>query len=158
MPARWHRITTRSIRVVSYGGLTPGDLLSLTTGGPVLAPTRWRPAADVRETAAAVVLTVELAGVGEDDIDIELYPDAVVVRGIRRAAQGGPDEVYHTLQVRRGPFYLEVPLPAPVDMDRADASLVNGMLTITLPKPARAGGEGVRTPGDAEAARRGTMP
>jgi HSP20 family molecular chaperone IbpA len=140
MPARWHRITTRSVRVVSYAGPATGDLLALSAIGPLVAPTRWRPAADLRETATSVVLTVELAGVREDDLDIELYPDAVVVSGSRTAASGRPDEVYHVLQVRRGPFRLEVPLPVFVDMDRADASLENGMLTITLAKATAAVG------------------
>ena len=138
MPARWRRVTTRSVRVLTYGGLGPGDLLSLTTG-PVVAPTAWRPAADLQETATAFVLTVELAGVRDDDVDIVLYPDAVVVSGSRRAASGEPDGWYHALQIRRGPFHLEVSLPAAVDVERADATIENGMLRITL---AKAGAQG----------------
>jgi HSP20 family molecular chaperone IbpA len=140
MPARWHRITTRSVRVVSYAGPASGDLLALSSVGPLVAPTRWRPAADLRETATSVVLTVELAGVREDDLDIELYPDAVVVSGNRAAASGRPDELYHVLQVRRGAFRLEAPLPVFVDVQRAEASLESGMLTITLAKAAPAAG------------------
>jgi HSP20 family protein len=135
MPARWRRITTRSLRVVSYGGLGPVDLLSITTSGPLVAPTTWRPAADLLETAAGIVLTVELAGVSEDDIDIALYPDAIIVSGNRRAIDGAADGFYHTLQIRRGPFHLEVPLPGPLDMERADATLENGMLRITIGRP-----------------------
>ena len=148
MPARWHRVTTRSVRVVSYGGPIPGDLLSLGAIGPVVAPTRWRPAVDVRETRASIGLTIELAGVREDDIDIELYPDAVIVRGDRPALGGEPDAVYHTLQIRRGAFRVEVPLPALVDLNRADATLENGMLRITLGKQgARPAGQSGRGTG-----------
>jgi HSP20 family protein len=135
MPARWRRVTTRSLHVVSYGGLGPGDLLSLTAGAPVLAPTTWRPAADLLETAASLVLTVELAGVHEDDIEIVLYPDAVIVSGSRQGASGDAQGLYHALQIRRGSFHLDVPLPSPVDMERADAVLEDGMLQITLAKP-----------------------
>jgi HSP20 family protein len=134
MPARWHRVTTRSIRVVSYGGPVPGDLLSMGTVGPLVAPTRWRPAVDVCETADSIGLTIELAGVSEDDVDIELYPDGVIVRGDRPPAGGEADAVFHVLQIRRGPFHLELPLPALVDLDRADATLENGLLRITLGK------------------------
>ena len=133
MPARWRRVTTRSVRVLTYSGLGPADLLSLTAG-PVVAPTTWRPAADLQETATALILTVELAGIRDEDVDILLYPDAVVVSGSRRAASGDPDGWYHALQIRRGPFHLEVPLPAMVDVERADATIESGMLRITLSK------------------------
>jgi HSP20 family protein len=141
MPARWHRVTTRSVRVLSYGGPVPGDLLSLGAIGPLVAPTTWRPAVDVSVSPVSIVLTVEVAGVREDDIDIELYPDAVIVRGDRPAAAGEPQAVYHALQIRRGRFHVEVPLPALVDPDGADATLENGMLRITLARQAPSPGE-----------------
>jgi HSP20 family molecular chaperone IbpA len=134
MPAHWRRVTSRSVRVVSYGGLAPGDLLSLVATAPLVTATTWRPAADVYETATAIVLTMELAGVREDDVSIELYPDAVSVSGERPGLDGGPDAVFHTLQIRRGSFHLEVTLPAIVDLDGADATLENGILRITLAK------------------------
>jgi HSP20 family molecular chaperone IbpA len=99
-----------------------------------------------------VILTIELAGVREDDLEIELYPDAVIVSGNRPMASGGPDEVYHALQIRRGPFHLDVPLPAVIDVDRVDASLENGMLAIKLAKLPRSAGDGVR-PGRTPAGR-----
>jgi HSP20 family protein len=142
MPARWRRVTTRSLRVVSYRGLSPGDLLSLAAAGPLVAPTTWRPAADILETPTSILLTIELAGVREDDIDIELYPDAVIVTGFRPARADEPEGVYHGLQIRRGPFRAEVPLPALVDTAGADATLDDGMLRITLAKPGtRPGGQ-----------------
>jgi HSP20 family protein len=140
MPARWRRITTRSVRVFSYGGLGPGDLLSLAAIGPLVAPTSWRPNADVCETARTIVLTIELAGVREDDIDIELYPDAVIVRGERPALGGGPDATFHSLQIRRGSFRLEVPLPTLVDLDGPEATLEAGLLRITLAKAGSSAG------------------
>jgi HSP20 family protein len=128
--------------VLSYRGLTPGDLLSLAAVGPLVAPTTWRPAADVLETPTSIVLTIELAGVREDDIEIELYPDAVIVSGSRHARADDPEGFYHSLQIRRGPFRVEVPLPAIVDTDGAEASLDAGMLRIMLAKPgSRSGGQ-----------------
>jgi HSP20 family protein len=127
--------------VVSYRGLTPGDLLSLAAAGPMVAPTTWRPAADVLETPTSIVLTIELAGVREDDIDIELYPDAAIVSGHRATRAGDPDGMYHVLQIRRGPFRVEMPLPALIDTDGAEATLEDGMLRVTLAKPrSRPGG------------------
>jgi HSP20 family protein len=138
MPVRWRRVTARSVGVVSLGGLSPGDLLALAGSSPLVAPTRWRPATDVCETPSSVIVTIELAGVREDELDIALYPDAVLVDGYRRPEAVGADAVYQTLQIWRGPFRLAVPLPATVDTDRTDVNFGGGMLQLTLAR--RSGG------------------
>jgi HSP20 family protein len=134
VPARWRRMTTRAVRVVSYAGPAPWELLSVVSTRPIVGPTAWRPAADVCETADSVVVTVELAGVVEDDLEIEAYPDALILDGFRAASGCGPEAVYHSLQIRHGSFHVELPLPAPIDPGRGDALLDNGMLRISLPK------------------------
>ena len=45
----------------------------------VIALPRWRPRADVTETAGSIVITVELAGVDPDEVEAFLYEDALVV-------------------------------------------------------------------------------
>ncbi len=134
MPARWRRVATRSVRVVSYSGSASNDLLSLAAAQPIVAPTAWRPATDVCETPESVTVITELAGVQEDDIEIELYPDAVILDGFRPASSCGPDAVYHSLQIRHGSFHLEIALPVTVDVDRSEATFENGLLRIGLPK------------------------
>jgi HSP20 family protein len=99
-----------------------------------VAPTRWRPAADVCETDATVSVAVELAGVDEEDLEIELYPDALVVEGLRRPASFPPDGVYLQAEIRPGPFRLVVPMPSPVDLEGVQARYERGLLTIELPK------------------------
>ena len=58
---------------------------------------------------------------------------ALVVEGHRRLP-AHDEAVYHVAGIRQGQFRLEVPLPAPVDSDRVDASYERGVLRITLPK------------------------
>ncbi len=105
-------------------------------GGPgmVLAPTRWRPDTDVYETEAAIVLVAELAGMNEDDIEVQLFEDAVVIEGRRTLAACDPGGVSHAVGIRQGAFRLEVPLAAPVDADRVEARYDRGLLRIRLPK------------------------
>jgi HSP20 family protein len=79
-------------------------------------------------------MTIELAGVREDDLDIELYPDAVIVDGYRTSQSCDGDAIYHSLQIRHGPFRIEIPLPGDVNIDRPDATFENGILRISLPK------------------------
>jgi len=140
MPVRWRRVTSETVRVVSFGGLSPGELLGLAGPGPFVAPIRWRPPADICETPSSVIVAIELAGVREDDLDIALYPDAVIVDGHRAPESPGPEVVYHSLQIRRGRFRLEIPLPVEVDVDEPEVDFSAGILRMELAKKNRRNG------------------
>ena len=105
----------------------------------VLAEPHWRPAADVIETPEAVTVMIELAGVAEDDMEIQLYQDAVVVIGERRLPACGVGAVYQAAAIRQGPFRVEIPLGGEIDPERVQGRYEHGLLVITLPK-ARQGG------------------
>jgi HSP20 family protein len=93
---------------------------------------------DTYETATAVEVVVDLAGVEEDDFEVQLFDDALVVEGHRQPlSQEGA--VYHAAGIRHGPFRVELPLPAPVDPERVEARYDRGLLRITLPKRVGAG-------------------
>ena len=108
----------------------------LPVGGlrAVIAQPRWRPPADVYETASDVHVTVELAGIEPDELDVLLYEDAVVVEGQRRL--GCPDSrgVYQTAEIRQGPFRLELPLPGPIDLEQVEARYEQGLLKMSFVK------------------------
>jgi HSP20 family molecular chaperone IbpA len=102
----------------------------------LLTQPRWRPAADVAETAAAIEVTVDLAGVDEEDFEVQLFDNGLVVEGRRTLPACGADAVYHAAGIAQGFFRLELPLPARVDAERVEARYERGLLTITLPKRA----------------------
>jgi HSP20 family molecular chaperone IbpA len=104
-----------------------------------LVQSRWRPDADTYETATAVAVVVDLAGVGEDDFEVQLFEDALVVEGWRQLPACDEGAVYLAAGIRQGPFRVELPLPAPVDPDRVEARYDRGLLRITLPKRAEPG-------------------
>jgi HSP20 family molecular chaperone IbpA len=111
-----------------FGDLWQADRLR------ILAHTRWRPDADMTETATAVEITVELSGVSEDDFEVQLFEDALVVAGHRRIPSSEEAAVYHTASIRQGPFQVELPLPAPVDAARVKVQYDRGLLRVILPK------------------------
>jgi len=106
-----------------------GDVLSLLLGRAY-----WRPDADVCETPRAVEVAVDLAGVDEDDVEIQLFEDALVVEGRRQPAMCEPQTVYHAAGIRQGPFRLEVALPEPIDPSAVEARYERGLLRITMKK------------------------
>jgi len=100
----------------------------------MLMETRWRPDADIYETASAFEIVVDLAGVGDDDFEVQLFEDALVVEGQRRLLAPRESAVYHAASIRQGPFRLNLSLPGPIDADRVEAHYDRGLLRVTLPK------------------------
>jgi HSP20 family protein len=97
----------------------------------------WRPLMDIHETPDAIAVKIELAGMREEDIEISLYPNALVVTG-RREDDFDHDETicYHEAQLRYGPFRADVLLGVPIQQEAAEATYQNGFLRILLPKAA----------------------
>ena len=134
---RYRRLGSRHL---GLGGATVGEIVWSRTTSLSLGPVAWQPPADVRETADAISVAVELAGMDEDAIDISLYPDALVIAGVRPPVDCAPDTIFHRAEIRPGPFQLVLTLPQPVDADAVTASYDRGLLTVELPK-ATDGGE-----------------
>lgn len=95
----------------------------------------WRPPMDVHETGAAILIKIEVAGLQEDDIEVALYPNALVVNGVRHDDTDHDEATcFHAAQVRYGLFHVDVALPAPIQQDDATATYRDGFLRIRLPK------------------------
>ena len=128
-----YEMVVRSGQTYPFSDIWPSDRLRL------LVQPRWRPDADTYETASTVEIIVDLAGVDEDDFEVQLFEDALVVEGRRQLPSCHERAVYHAASVRQGPFRLELPLAAPVDPERVEARYDRGLLRITLPKVVGAG-------------------
>jgi HSP20 family protein len=100
----------------------------------LLAHARWRPAADMAETSRSIEVTVDLAGVDEDDFAVQLFENGLVVEGRRQLPSCGEDAVYHAAGIAQGFFRVELPLPAPIDPEGVEARYERGLLHVTLPK------------------------
>jgi HSP20 family molecular chaperone IbpA len=131
---RYRRLSYRYAMIVRAGGPSPLGALWPWERVRLLVEARWRPDADTYETTTAVGVVVDLAGVGEDDFEVQLFEDALVIEGRRALPACEDGAVYHAASIRQGAFRLEVPLPASVDADRVEARYERGLLRITLPK------------------------
>jgi len=99
------------------------------------ATSSWRPPMDMHETDEAILVKVEVAGLHEDDIEVALYPNALVVNGVRRDDDEHDEATcFHAAQVRYGLFHVEVALPAPVQQEEVAATYRDGFLRVRLPK------------------------
>ena len=91
----------------------------------------------MRETAGALEVLIDVAGVSEDEVEVQLFEDALVVEGQRHLPASGEDARYLAAAIRQGPFRVEVPLHVAVDPEGVAARYESGLLRITLPKAKR---------------------
>jgi HSP20 family protein len=94
---------------------------------------QWSPAAEVFETAESLVIRLEVPGIEQQGLDIEIVENSLVVRGERKFE---PVEGRNYQQRERayGTFRRVFPIPMPVQQDRIQAVLKHGVLEITLLK------------------------
>jgi HSP20 family protein len=131
---RYRRLTYRYTTVTGSGPTWPLAGLWQTDRLDLLVQGRWRPDADIYETATTIEIVADLAGVDEDDVEVQFFEDVLVIEGHRRLAVGDDKAVYHAAGIRQGPFRVELALAAPVDPERVEARYERGLLRITLPK------------------------
>jgi len=96
----------------------------------------WTPPIDVYETPVSYVLTVEVPGLTRDQVELAVEDMRLTVRGRRLESQGrtaGPVH-YHLVERGFGVFTRSFEFAQKVDVDGVNADLVEGVLTITLPK------------------------
>ncbi|MGF1522425.1 MAG: Hsp20/alpha crystallin family protein [Leptolyngbyaceae cyanobacterium] len=98
------------------------------------APTTWTPAVRLVETENAYALTVQLAGIDPDAIDIQVTREAVSIAGNRTQPEVADGDRVLYDGIRYGAFRRVVPLPEAVQNDAVEANFDNGLLTLTLPK------------------------
>ena len=127
-----YALTIRSGQVWPLGEIWPSERPR------VLVESRWRPDADTYETASTVEMIVDLAGVDEDDFEVQVFEDALVILGFRQPPSSPEGAVYQAVGIRQGPFGVELPLTSPVDPEQVVARLHRGLLRVTLPKRAGA--------------------
>ena len=96
------------------------------------------PRIDVAETDKAIEIAVDLPGLQRGDVEIALDDNVLTIRGESQAEQDRDDRNMHVSERVYGAFYRAIELPPGVDPSSIDATMGNGVLKITVPKPANA--------------------
>lgn len=103
---------------------------------PVEAPLARMPRADLAETEGEYRLSIELPGMEEKDIDVQIRGDHLVVSGERKQRTEKKDERLHRVECSYGAFERAFELPRNVrrEPDAISATFDKGMLEIRVPK------------------------
>lgn len=108
-----------------------------TSTGVEMAPA-WqgllRPAVDIRETDKQYVISLEVPGVEEKDLDVTLDGDLLVVRGEKRHEQEHRSDQYHRVERSYGAFQRVLNLPDDANPEAIHAGFKQGVLTLSIDK------------------------
>jgi HSP20 family protein len=92
------------------------------------------PALDVYQTANDVVVRATLPGVKSEDVTIDIIGETLTIKGETKAEQEIKKEDYLYQETRYGSFSRSVVLPGGLKTDKAEATMEDGVLTLTIPK------------------------
>jgi len=106
------------------------------SGWPTMSRDLLKPTVDISSAEKAYTVTVEVPGVKEDDVQLELADDTLTIRGEKKQENTAKDKRYYCVERSYGTFQRVLSLPEDVDQDGIQAAFKNGVLTITMPRRA----------------------
>ena len=93
---------------------------------------------DVYQTKDNVVIKSTIAGVKPEDLDITIANDMVTIKGERKKVEEAKEDDYFYQECYWGSFSRSIILPVDIDVEGVEADLKDGILTVILPKAAKA--------------------
>src|SRR6202162_2635215 len=97
------------------------------------------PSIEISETDKAIEISVEMPGLERKDVEISIEDDLLTIRGEKKIEGEQKDDKknVHLAERSYGVLYWVLQLPAGVDPSSIKATMSNGVLKLTIPKPAK---------------------
>jgi len=83
----------------------------------------------------SVVVTAEMPGVAQDDIDLTVRENTLIIAGRRNPSTEDEEAAWHRRERPAGQFSRSIRLPLRVDADKVEARTKNGVLEIEMGRP-----------------------
>ncbi|MCK9296268.1 MAG: Hsp20/alpha crystallin family protein [Desulfobulbaceae bacterium] len=109
-----------------YEGFFPGPL---TSG--LLKPTL-----DIGANDREYTISVEVPGVDQKDVKIEITNNTLTIRGEKRQETEEKEKNFYRMERSYGSFQRTLSLPEDADQEKINAVFKNGVLTVTMPRKA----------------------
>jgi HSP20 family protein len=94
----------------------------------------WSPSVDIYETAEAVVLVAEVAGVPRQEVKVLVDGPVVRIYGHRQPTCCEPGARFHRMEIESGGFVRSFRIGVPFSPDQVRAKFQDGLLYVILPK------------------------
>lgn len=96
------------------------------------------PKIDVSETETEIRVEADLPGLDEKEIEIHFSDNVLTISGEKKSEEEEKKKDFYRMERSYGSFYRAIPIDAEVDSEKIKASLKKGVLSVMLPKTARA--------------------
>jgi len=109
----------------------------------VLRTGDWSPRVDIAETQTDFVIKVEIPEVKKDDVKVTVDNGVLTIQGERKQEKEEEGKTFHRVERHYGTFARSFTLPENVDETKIGAAFKDGMLTLQIPKAAKAKPKGI---------------
>ena len=100
----------------------------------------WCPAIELNETERDLILKAEIPGVEIKHLNINAESESISITGVHDRHMSAAETELVTSQLHYGQLECSMPLPETIQVNNVRAELINGVLTITMPKMSAASG------------------
>jgi HSP20 family protein len=95
------------------------------------------PNIEITETDEAVEVTAEMPGLERKDVEVSIEDDTLTIQGEKKVEENQKDKnVQHSERIY-GMFMRVLQLPSGIDPSSVQAAMSDGVLKVTIPKPAK---------------------
>lgn len=94
------------------------------------------PAVDLIDDGSAFRLNAEMPGIKKENVNLEVTENELEISAEMKEEKKEEDEKSGFIRHERrySKFYRKVPMPQPIDSEKVEAELKDGVLTVKLPK------------------------
>jgi HSP20 family protein len=101
---------------------------------PAIGAQALWPRIDLEETDQAYIVTAEVPGLDEKNIELSLRDNILTISGEKREERSDKQRGAAYAERFYGQFKRTIPFDVELDADKVDAKFKNGVLAVTLPK------------------------
>jgi len=94
----------------------------------------FSPKFNINETDKEIEIEVELPGMTEEDVKVDLHDGVLTIQGEKKFQKEDKKDNYHLVEHSYGKFQRSVRLPEGIKEDQIEAKMKNGIMQILIPK------------------------
>ena len=110
------------------------DMNNLLTGADRNYPGRSYPLVNIYDSKESIIMTAEMPGMAKEDVNIAFSDGRITLSGERSSSDKNKDLSCLRSERDLGKFEKSIRIPIKIEPDKISAALINGVMTITLPK------------------------